>query len=129
MTNKWDKEKIRQIVYDNIKEIAVRRADLFESSLYVGVRIYPDYSFNIYIGASYITDDYDNENFFLLKFPMYAMVYDFLYDIIDGKPYDLTIPKEITFKYAFDKVFGNILSDTHKILNDELENWNGRTIK
>jgi len=122
METKWNKEKIRQIVYDNIKKIARMRADLFVGSKYVGVCIFPDYSFNIYIGDTFNIDDYDNDNCFLIKFPMYGMVYDFLFDIDnDGMPYDLRTNKEITFKYAFDKVFDCIVVDTHKILNNELD--------
>jgi hypothetical protein len=124
MTTKWNKQRIRQRVYENIKEIARMRATLFAESLYVGVRIYPDYLCNLFIGETNIVNGYEygsNGNSFLLKFPMYEMINDFPYEIgDDGKPYDLETYEKITFKYAFDKVFDNIVLDTKKILNDEL---------
>jgi len=125
MKTNWNKKRIRQRVNENIKEISKMRATLFAESLYVGVRLYSDYVCNLFFRETNVVNGYEygsNDNSFLLKFPMYEMINDFPYEIgDDGKPYDLKTHEEITFKYAFDKVFDNIVLDTQKILNDELD--------
>jgi len=125
MKIEWNKKRIRQRVYENIKEIARMRAVLFAEPLYVGVRIFPDYSCSLFIRETNVIDGNEygsNGNSFLLKFPMYAMVYDFTYEIgDDGKPYDPDTDVEITFNYAFDELFDRIVLDTQRILNDELD--------